>query len=206
MRKETLWEAQKRRNPGHSAWYINRFEAMRREGRDLDGEARLIDAMAARGSRILDAGCGPGRVGGALAVRGHEVVGVDIDPELIDAARRDHPDVTWLVGDLAELDLPARGIAGGFDLIVSAGNVLTFLAPGTERAVLAGLAAHLRPDGRLVTGFGADRGYDFGTFLADAAAAGLAVDLKLATWDLRPFHAGADFLVAVFSRSAETGR
>lgn len=206
MRKETLWEAQKRKNPGHSAWYINRFAAMRREGRDLDGEARLIDAMAVRGSRILDAGCGPGRVGGALAARGHDVVGVDVDPELIDAARQDHPDVTWRVGDLAELDLPAQGIAEGFDLIVSAGNVLTFLAPGTERAVLARLAAHLQPDGRLVTGFGAGRGYDFGTFLDDAAAAGLALDLKLATWDLRPFQAGSDFLVAVFSRSPENGR
>ena len=206
MRKETLWEAQKRRNPGHSAWYISRFEAMRREGRDLDGEARLVDAMAARGSRILDAGCGPGRVGGALAARGHHVVGVDVDPELIEAARQDHPDVTWLVGDLAELDLPAQGIAEGFDLIVSAGNVLTFLAPGTERTVLARLAAHLRPDGRLVTGFGAGRGYDFGTFIDDAAAAGLVVDLKLATWDLRPFQAGSDFLVAVFSRAADNGR
>ncbi|MFD1214692.1 class I SAM-dependent methyltransferase [Arthrobacter sp. GCM10027362] len=206
MRKETLWEAQKRKNPGHSAWYINRFEAMRREGADLDGEARLIDAMAARGSRILDAGCGPGRVGGALAARGHDVVGVDVDPELIDAARKDHPDVTWLVGDLAEFDLPAGGIAEGFDLIVSAGNVLTFLAPGTQQAVLARLAAHLRPDGRLVTGFGAGRGYDFGTFLDDAAAAGLAADLTLATWDLRPFRPDSDFLVAVFSRSAETAQ
>jgi SAM-dependent methyltransferase len=188
VRKETLWEAQKRKNPGHSAWYINRFETMRREGADLDGEARLVDAMVPRGSRILDAGCGPGRVGGALAARGHDVVGVDVDPELIDAARRDHPGVDWLVGDLAELDLPAQGITDGFDLIVSAGNVLTFLAPGTARAVLSRLAAHLRPGGRLVTGFGAGRGYDFGTFFDDAAAAGLAVELKLATWDLRPFR------------------
>ncbi|NKX50511.1 class I SAM-dependent methyltransferase [Arthrobacter deserti] len=179
---------------------------MRRQGADLDGEARLIDAMAARGSRILGAGCGAGRVGGVLAARGHDVVGVDVDPELIEAAHRDYPDVTWLVGDLAELDLPAQGIAEGFDLIVSAGNVLTFLAPGTERAVLARLAAHLRPEGRLVTGFGAGRGYDFGTFLDDAAASGLAVELKLATWDLRPFRDGSDFLVAVFSRSRESGQ
>lgn len=50
--------------PGHSQWYIERFRTMAREGADLEGEARLIDAMVARGSRILDAGCGPGRVGG----------------------------------------------------------------------------------------------------------------------------------------------
>jgi hypothetical protein len=35
---------------------------MARDGADLAGEARLIDAMVARGSGILDAGCGSGRV------------------------------------------------------------------------------------------------------------------------------------------------
>ena len=36
-------------NPGHSDWYIERFRAMAAAGADLDGEARLVDAMAARG-------------------------------------------------------------------------------------------------------------------------------------------------------------
>ena len=40
MRKETLWEAQKRSLPGHSAWYIPRFRQMRLEGAGLHGEAR----------------------------------------------------------------------------------------------------------------------------------------------------------------------
>ncbi|MGF9661337.1 class I SAM-dependent methyltransferase [Arthrobacter crystallopoietes] len=202
MRKETLWEAQKRKNPGHSAWYIQRFEAMRSEGMDLHGEARMIDAMAGRGSRILDAGCGPGRLGGELAGRGHDVVGVDVDPELIAAAGKDHPEVRWLVGDLAELDLQAQGIAEPFDLIVSAGNVLTFLAAGTAPEVLVRLARHLAPAGRLVTGFGAGRGYEFEVFLKDAAGAGLAVDHLFSTWDLRPFSPSSDFLVAVFSRAS----
>ncbi|MET1156312.1 methyltransferase domain-containing protein [Arthrobacter sp.] len=202
MRKETLWEEMKRRNPGHSAWYIQRFEQMRTEGADLHGEARLVDAMVPRGSRILDAGSGPGRLGGELARRGHTVVGVDVDPELIEAARKDHPDCTWLVGDLAELDLPALGIAEPFDVIVCAGNVLTFLAPGTSAEVLRNLAGHLAPGGRLVTGFGAGRGYDFDEFLSDASAAGLASDLRLSTWDLRPFTPSSDFLVAVFSKMA----
>ncbi|MGZ5421887.1 MAG: class I SAM-dependent methyltransferase, partial [Aeromicrobium sp.] len=65
---------------GHSQWYIERFRKMAREGEDLAGEARLIDAIVAPGSRILDAGCGPGRVGAVLHARGHQVVGVDVDP------------------------------------------------------------------------------------------------------------------------------
>ena len=60
-------------------------------GQDLAGEARLVDAMVDRGARILDAGCGPGRVGAELHARGHRVVGVDVDPMLIDAARTRPP-------------------------------------------------------------------------------------------------------------------
>ena len=91
---------------------------MARAGNDLAGEARMIDAMVPRGARVLDAGCGPGRVGSILHGLGHEVVGVDVDPVLIAAAEEDHPGPTWVVGDLAELDLPARGITEGFEAIV----------------------------------------------------------------------------------------
>ena len=171
-------------------------------GADLEGEARFIDAMAARGSRVLDAGCGPGRVGSHLATAGHEVVGVDIDPVLIAAAEHDHPGPTWLVADLAELDLVAMGIADGFDIVVCAGNVLTFLDPATRKPVLDRFAAHLRTGGRIVTGFGSGRDYSFDEFFADIERVGLTPDLLLSTWDLRPFTADADFLVAVLSPSS----
>lgn len=200
MVDKSNWMEMVEANPDHSAWYVERFRTMEAQGDDLAGEARLIDAMVARGSRVLDAGCGPGRVGGRLAGAGHTVVGVDVDPVLIEAAEQDHPGPKWLVGDLAELDLPSRGIAEGFDAIVCAGNVMTFLAASTRRAVVANFASHLNPTGRAVVGFGAGRGYDFDEFFADVEAAGLVVDLKLSTWDLRPFGSASDFLVAVLSR------
>ncbi|AHH19655.1 putative methyltransferase [Nocardia nova SH22a] len=199
-RTPSQWEELTAADPSHSEWYVQRFRTMAAEGADIVGEARLVDAMLERGSRVLDAGCGPGRVGGYLHRAGHSVVGVDVDPVLIAAAEQDYPGPTWLVGDLAELDLPGRGIAADFDVIVCAGNVMTFLAPSTRAAVLAGFARHLAPSGRVITGFGADRGYEFSQFLADAEQAGLVVDLRLSTWDLRPFTDGSDFLVAVFSR------
>ncbi|MBE7701644.1 class I SAM-dependent methyltransferase [Oerskovia sp. Sa1BUA8] len=170
---------------------------MAAQGADLAGEARLVNAMLPRGARVLDAGSGPGRVGAELAARGHTVVGVDVDPVLIEAAEADHPGSTWLVGDIAELDLPAVGVGEPFDLIVCAGNVVTFLAPGTEVEVLRRFRAHLAPGGRAVVGFGAGRGYAFDAFFADVAEAGLEVQLKLSTWDLRPFADDSDFLVAV---------
>lgn len=187
-------------NPGHSAWYIERFRSMAAAGQDLDGEARFVDAMAPRGARILDAGCGPGRVGGRLAALGHVVTGVDIDPDLIAAAESDHPGAIWLVRDLAGLDLASEGFADRFDVIVSAGNVMPFLDAATRGEVLSRLLAHLAPDGRLVIGFGAGRGYEFDDFFADAASAGLRRELNLSTWDLRPFDPeSSTFLVAVLS-------
>jgi SAM-dependent methyltransferase len=166
-------------------------------GADLAGEARLVDTFLPRNARVLDAGCGPGRVGAFLFEAGHDVVGVDVDPVLIAAAEEDHPGPRWLVGDLAELDLPARGIPDPFDGIVCAGNVMTFLAPATRVEVLQRLRAHVAADGRAAIGFGAGRDYDFDEFLADAEIAGWAPDLLLATWDLRPFTGEARFLVAL---------
>lgn len=196
---ENGWLRMLAEKPGHSQWYIERFRTMAAEGHDLDGEARFIDAMVPRRARILDAGCGPGRVGGRLHELGHRVVGVDLDPALIAAAETDHPGPLWLTRNLAELDLPADGIAEPFDVIVSAGNVMTFLAPDERRPALSRLAAHLADGGRLVVGFGADRGYPFDEFFADAAASGLREEVRLATWDLRPFDPAASFLVAILS-------
>jgi SAM-dependent methyltransferase len=193
------WLAKIEENPGHSDWYVERFRSLAADGADLHGEARFVDAMLGRGAQVLDAGCGPGRVGGWLAELGHEVVGVDLDPVLIAAAEHDHPGPRWLVGDLAELDLSASGVEPGFDVVVCAGNVMGFLDPATRRRVLANLRSVLAPGGRIVTGFGSGGDYPFGEFFDDVEQVGLVVDLRLSTWDLRPFTAGSEFLVAVLA-------
>lgn len=183
--------------PDHSQWYIDRFRRMAAEGADLAGEARLIDALLPRGARVLDAGCGPGRVGAELAARGHEVVGVDADPALIDAAKADHPGPQWIVADLAALDLAAMDEPEPFDAAVLVGNVLPFVAPGTEPEVLRRVAGHLHPDAVLVAGFGTDRGYRIADFDAHCRAAGLVVEHRFATWDLRPWTDDAEFAVTI---------
>ncbi len=192
MAERNGWRRLIAANPDHSQWYAERFRKLARDGVDLAGEARLVDAMLARGSRVLDAGCGSGRTGGYLAAAGHRVVGVDLDPDLIAVAGQDHPGQRWLVGDLAELDLPER-----FDVIVSAGNVLTFVDPETRPEIYRRMRGHLAEGGRVVIGFGTDRGYAVDDFLAETAAAGLRPGVLLATWDLRPYTPGSDFLVAV---------
>jgi SAM-dependent methyltransferase len=188
-------------DPQHSHRYAERFRDLEARGQDIYGEARLLDAMLDRGAHVLDAGCGAGRTGGYLARQGHRVVGVDLDPVLIEAAAQDFPGPTWLVGDLAELDLPSRGVPDLFDAIISAGNVMTFLHPATRVAVLTRIAEHLAPEGRAVIGFGAERGYSFDAYAADVARAGLRIDARFATWDLRRFTGTSDFLVSILSRA-----
>ena len=179
---------------GHSQWYVDRFRRLAAEGEDLAGEARLIDAMLPPRGRVLDAGCGPGRVGAVLHARGHTVVGVDADPVLIEAAEADHPGPRWVVSDLAELDL---GDEEPFDGAVLAGNVMVFLAPGTETEVLRRVASHVRPDGFVVTGFHVDRELSLGDFDAAVTRSGLRLEHRFATWDLRAWHDEADFAVTV---------
>lgn len=201
MPEPSKWSRIIAADPDHTRRYIQRFKDMETQGHDLAGEVRTVDAMVQRNSRILDAGCGPGRVGGRLHALGHTVVGIDVDPGLIAAAEEDYPGPTWVTGDLAEMDLPAQGIEANFDVIVAAGNVMGFLAPSTRVEVLRRFATHLADDGRAIIGFGAGRGYDFRDFLADCEQAGLVLQVPLSTWDLRPFTEDSTFIVAICGKA-----
>lgn len=185
---------------GHSQWYVDRFRTLAAEGMDLLGEARFVDTMLERGSRILDAGCGAGRMAGELARRGHTVFGLDADPVLIEAAQADHPGPTYGVVDLSELTLADVG-GEPVDLVVCAGNVMVFVAPDTERTVLRNLCTVVRPGGRVVVGFRRDDAYPFERYdadLAELASEGVAhVEHRFATWHLDPATEESDFRVTV---------
>ena len=135
---------------------------------------------------VLDAGCGTGRVAIELHRRGLDVVGVDLDPAMLDRARAKAPTVPWVHADLVDVDLGRR-----FDVVVSAGNVMIYLEPGTEAAVVANLARHLEPGGHLVAGFELQPGrYDLASHDEAATAAGLTLAERWATWDRDPYVPG----------------
>lgn len=198
MAEPTRWETET--DDDHSQWYIDRFRRMAAEGKDLVGEARLVDAMVPRQARILDAGCGTGRLTGELHARGHTVVGVDADEQLIAAARHDHPGPRYAVVDLSELTLESLGQSQPFDAALLAGNVMVFLAPGTETAVLRRIRDCVAAEGFLVLGFHVDRHLSLQDFDRYVTEAGLRVEHRFATWDLRAWHDDADFAVTVLRR------
>ncbi len=180
------------------AAYDQRFASLAASGVDVHGEAALVDELVPRAAAVLDGGCGTGRVAIELARRGHEVVGVDLDPGMLGEARGKAPHLEWVEADLATLDL-----GRSFDAVVLAGNVLLFVAAGTEGAVVARAAAHLRPGGLLVAGFQCTgAGYGPPAFDGHAADAGLTLAERWSTWDRRPWKPGADFQVSVHRRSA----
>jgi hypothetical protein len=89
------------------------------------------------------------------------------------------------------------------ELVVMAGNVPLFTPPGTEAGLVAGCAVHLGPGGRLVSGFQLGRGYDAAQLDRHAAAAGLELESRWATWDRAAFGPDADYVVSVHRRPGE---
>ena len=165
-------------------------------GENVHGEADFVQTFAPKS--VLDAGCGTGRVGRELARRGLDVVGIDIDPEMLDTARSKAPDVDWRLADLASVDLGRT-----FDVIVMAGNVMIFLEPGTEPAVVANMARHLAPGGVLIAGFQLMPGrLTLDDYNEMAAAAGLTPAERWATWDREAWNPGGDYSVSVHKRAA----
>lgn len=178
---------------GHSsgADYQRRFDAIAASGGDPHGEATFVAGLVTASARVLDAGCGTGRVGIRLAELGHDVVGIDVDASMLAVAAERAPGVPWVLADLVGLDLGSAGHHGMFDLVVLAGNVIPLLAPGTVDAAVAALAAHLDAGGLLVAGFGLDAAHlpagcpvtPLGQYDDACTAAGLGLSARFGTWD-----------------------
>lgn len=77
-----------------------------------------------------------------LAELGYDCVGVDLDASMLAVARKQSPGLPWFQLDLAEFEPALLGIAGGFDLVVAAGNIFPLLAPGTESTVVSTCPRH----------------------------------------------------------------
>jgi SAM-dependent methyltransferase len=122
----------------------------------------MVDALAAAvgeqgsdgaDSRILDAGCGAGRMSRYLLGRGCSVEGVDLSPGMVAMARRDTPGVRFAVGSLADLPY-ADDTFGGVLLWYS----IIHTPPAGQDRIFAETARVLRPGGHVLVGFQAGAG------------------------------------------------
>lgn len=194
----TRWELAGAGNKGYGETFAQRVTA----GDDIDGEARLADALAPRNARILDIGSGMGRVSAALLSRGHQVVATEPDPELRAQSGATYPGLEVLPHEALALDPDELG---AFDLVVVVGNVMIYLGEGTERPVLQRVRDLLAPDGRVLLGFhltavkAGSRTYPADEFVADAEASGLRVVHRFGSYELH--EPEASYAVWLLARS-----
>ena len=117
------------RKPGHDSYW--RFH------RD-----QFLEIVPPASGRTLDLGCGEGRLARDLAALGHDVVGVDVSPTMIDAARDAAPEMELHVADAAALPFPDAS----FGLVVA---FMSFQDIDDLRGAIREAARVLAPAGRL---------------------------------------------------------
>jgi SAM-dependent methyltransferase len=163
------------------------------------GDVALYARVCHGAQRVLELGCGYGRVSVPLAVAGAEVSGVDVHEGLLALAeRRSRAEpgavrarLTWLHGDMR--DPPVQGL---FDRVIIPFSGLYCLPDEADvLRCLRAARAHLREGGKLVfDGYAAD-GFHLDTapedhpddqldYVALIAVAGVAYDVyERSTWD-----------------------
>lgn len=118
----------------------------------------VIDAFAGAvtspdDARVLDAGCGTGRMSRYLADRGCRVEGVDLSPGMVAMARRGHPDLRFTVGSLSALPFEDDHFAG-----VMLWYSIIHTPPSALARVFAETTRVLRPAGHVLVGFQSGEG------------------------------------------------
>jgi SAM-dependent methyltransferase len=172
--------------------YERTYELRAAAGEDVHGEANFVSRFSPKS--VLDAGCGTGRVGRELHRRGVDVVGVDLDAEMLETARARCPSVEWIEGDISTLSLDRK-----FDIVLMAGNVINFAIPERRQPALENLAHHLRPTGLLINGHSIrPDGCPPAMFEAWAEALNLELVERWSTWDMEPFRQGSEYSLTVY--------
>ncbi len=180
------------------------FDQRAAAGEDVHGEAAFVASLVAPPALVLDAGCGTGRVAARLAELGYHVAGVDLDAEMIAVAHERAPALSWTVAGLSEMDLGTS-----YDVVVLAGNVIPFVEQSELPEAVRRLAAHTKPGGLVVCGFGFDQKHlppgspvvPLSAYDEACEAAGLILEHRYAGWG-REEYQGADggYAVSVHRR------
>ena len=170
----------------------------------MHGEATFVSGLVDPPARVLDAGCGTGRVAIRLAELGYDVVGVDLDASMLVHGPRGGA-ATWTGGWPTS---PSSTPGSSSTSCWSPATPSHSSSPGPSTSAATHLAEQLDESGLLVCGFGLDAAHLPGgcpvTPLADVDAAFDAAGLepvdRFSTWDRAPYDEAAGYVVTVHSR------
>ena len=150
--------------------------------------AELVGVVRAwtrvEGRRVLDLGCGIGRLALALAPHAAEVVGIDVSPGMVaEAERRGHGAARFAVANGRDL---REWSDGGFDLVVAADSFPYLVRAGIVEAQVAEIARVLASGGELLVFNWSYRG-DVEVDIAEARRLAEASGFELLRAGERPF-------------------
>lgn len=138
---------------GGSSWVNERLWGVDHVARYANRRLRPVEVILiaryqqALSGRVLEVGCGAGRILGYLVALGGEAHGVDISQSMVDYCRRTYPEAQVHVGDLRRLP---ETVEGPFDAVIAPDNVLDVVDPAQRRQALDGIRSLLAPDGLLI--------------------------------------------------------
>lgn len=107
----------------------------------------LVRYREALSGRVLELGCGAGRLTGYLSEIASSTLGLDISPAMVAYCRKRYPRATFEEGDLRDVGALEPG---SFDVIVASYNVIDVLGDAERSGVLDGIHQALRPGGLLI--------------------------------------------------------
>ncbi|UWX95907.1 class I SAM-dependent methyltransferase [Arthrobacter zhaoxinii] len=183
--------------------YAEKMRRLVEKGMDFEVDARFVDMLAPRNSRILDIGCGIGSAVSALRRSGHQVYGIDPTRAVLDVAA-DIFDKGWYrqlaVEELADDRLCGEGLPGEYEVILMSGNVPAFLSDEALQDAFRRVRGLLVDGGLFVVG--TTVGARGGPTAQDAAAgsAGLPLKNRFSDWHLGAFDKDSGWSVSVYAK------
>lgn len=99
--------------------------------------------LQGRDGKILDLGCGPGHYCGRFQADGYDAFGIDLDEEMIGAARKKYPEARFLCMNMSGVDT----LNEKFHTIYSIGNVLAHVSLDELHSLLPEIRKLLYPHG-----------------------------------------------------------
>ena len=107
----------------------------------------LVNYRDALSGRVLDLGCGAGRMLFYLLMLGADAYGIDLSPKMVEYCRRTVPAAHVVVGDVTAI---AESVTGPFDVVIAPDNLIDVFDDAERRKVLAGIREVLAPAGLLI--------------------------------------------------------